>query len=69
MNYKYVPEFIAYFSQTNNYWKKINEGITGSAQGCFNTTKLRSIEISFPKSNKEQQVIVRQLNFLRSETQ
>src|SRR5690554_286121 len=66
---EFIPEFIYYFFQTKTYWDKINAGISGSAQGGFNATKLGELEFHFPKSKTEQQTIVRQLDALRTETQ
>ena len=66
---EFIPEFISYFFQTKTYWDKINAGISGSAQGGFNATKLGELEFHFPKSKTEQQAIVRQLDALRTETQ
>ena len=66
---EFIPEFISYFFQTKTYWDKINAGISGSAQGGFNATKLGELEFHFPKSKTEQQAIVRQLDALRVETQ
>ncbi len=66
---EFIPEFISYFFQTKTYWDKINAGISGSAQGGFNATKLGELEFHFPKSKTEQQTIVRQLDALRAETQ
>jgi len=66
---EFIPEFISYFFQTKTYWDKINAGISGSAQGGFNATKLGELEFHFPKSKEEQQIIVRQLDALRAETQ
>ncbi len=66
---EFIPEYISYFFQTKTYWEKINEGISGSAQGGFNATKLGGLEFHFPKSKEEQHTIVRQLDALRAETQ
>ena len=66
---EFIPEFISYFFQTKTYWDKINAGISGSAQGGFNATKLGELKFYFPKSKEEQQSIVRQLDALRAETQ
>lgn len=66
---EFIPEFISYFFQTKTYWDKINAGISGSAQGGFNATKLGELEFHFPKSKEAQQTIVRHLDALRAETQ
>ena len=54
----FVPEFISYYFQTKAYWDKINAGISGSAQGGFNASKLGELLFSFPKSVTEQKRIV-----------
>ena len=54
----FIPEYIAYFFQTKIYWDEINKGMSGSAQGGFNATKLGEMSLSFPKSIEEQQRIV-----------
>lgn len=66
---EFIPEFISYFFQTRTYWDKINAGISGSAQGGFNATKLGELEFHYPKTKEDQQTIVRQLDALRAETQ
>jgi len=66
---EFIPEFIYYFFQTKTYWDKIQAGISGSAQGGFNATKLGDLPFQFPKSLKEQQAIVKQLDALRAKTQ
>lgn len=66
---EFIPEFISYFFQTKTYWDKINTGISGSAQGGFNATKLGELEFHFPKLKEAQQIIVHQLDALRIETQ
>ena len=54
----FVPEFISYYFQTKAYWDKINAGMSGSAQGGFNASKLGELLFSFPKSVAEQKRIV-----------
>lgn len=64
----FIPEFISYFFQTKIYWDKINAGISGSAQGGFNATKLGELEFHYPKLKQEQQIIVSKLDVLQTET-
>ncbi|AKB31998.1 Type I restriction-modification system, specificity subunit S [Methanosarcina siciliae HI350] len=54
---KLAPEFLFLFFQTKTYWDKIETGLSGSAQGGFNATKLADISIPLP-SLREQQLIV-----------
>ncbi|MBX3475414.1 MAG: restriction endonuclease subunit S [Planctomycetes bacterium] len=63
------PQFLNLFFQTQSYWDEIRAGVSGSAQGGFNATKLGELEIPFPTSPKEQQRVVAQLNAFAAETQ
>src|SRR5260370_10444949 len=42
---KLLPKFLSFFFQTSSYWKSIEAGSTGSAQGGFNATKLGALSI------------------------
>ncbi|MBU1185126.1 MAG: restriction endonuclease subunit S [Proteobacteria bacterium] len=64
-----LPEFVNLFFQTQSYWDSIRSGTSGSAQGGFNATKLGELLIPFPKSPKDQQVIIAKLDTLSGETQ
>jgi type I restriction enzyme, S subunit len=64
-----LPEFVNLFFQTPSYWETIRSGVSGSAQGGFNATKLGELSIPFPKSPEEQQTIVGKLDALVAETQ
>ncbi len=64
-----LPEFVNLFFQTHTYWDNIRSGVSGSAQGGFNATKLGELVIPFPESAKEQQTIVAKLKSLSAETQ
>ena len=66
---KFVPDFLMYFFNSKFYWNKINSGISGSAQGGFNATKLGNMNIIFPKSYATQKQIVAQLDELQANTQ
>lgn len=61
------PEFLFLFFQTKTYWDKIETGLSGSAQGGFNATKLAEISIPLPPL-PEQQRIVAKLDALSTET-
>ena len=61
------PDFLNLNFQTTGYWKQVNEGMSGAAQGGFNATKLGLLEIPVP-SLEEQKRIVAQLDSLRSKT-
>ena len=51
------PEYLFLFFQTKTYWDKINAGISGSAQGGFNATKLSELEIPIPPLPEQQRIV------------
>ncbi len=64
-----LPKFVDLFFQTHSYWDTIRAGVSGSAQGGFNATKLAELLIPFPHSLKEQEAIAEKLSFFAKETQ
>ena len=64
-----LPQFVNLFFQTHSYWDTIRAGVSGSAQGGFNATKLGDLSIPFPKSPKEQKTIAERLDVFAEETQ
>ena len=44
----FTPEFLSLFFQTKKYWDEIAIGISGSAQGGFNASKLAELIIPVP---------------------
>ena len=64
-----LPQFVNLFFQTHSYWDTIRAGVSGSAQGGFNATKLGELVIPFPTSSKEQMLVVAKLDKLTAETQ
>jgi len=68
-NEELLPQFVNLFFQTHSYWDTIRAGVSGSAQGGFNATKLGELVIPFPKSLKEQISVVARLDALSAETQ
>ncbi|BAQ63203.1 type I restriction-modification system (plasmid) [Geminocystis sp. NIES-3708] len=62
-----IPEFLILFFQTNEYWNLINLGISGSAQGGFNASKLKTLNIPIPLKNSIQLNIINKLNKLSAE--
>jgi type I restriction enzyme S subunit len=64
-----LPQFVNLFFQTPSYWDTIRSGVSGSAQGGFNATKLGGLVIPFPRLAKEQQAIVAKLDRVSIETQ
>jgi len=64
-----TPQFVNLFFQTPHYWEIIRSGLSGSAQGGFNASKLGELMIPFPKLLNQQMLIVSKLNELFVETQ
>jgi type I restriction enzyme S subunit len=58
---KLDPDFLYYFFQSAYYWDEIAEGISGSAQGGFNASKLQAMKVSFPTDLKIQGEIVKRI--------
>jgi type I restriction enzyme S subunit len=54
---KLLPEFLSFFFQTSSYWKSIEAGSTGSAQGGFNATKLGALSIPIPPLPEQQRIV------------
>ena len=50
-------EFLNFFFHSKSYWEVINKGISGSAQGGFNATKLSSLEIPLPPLTEQQRIV------------
>ncbi|KKH46617.1 restriction endonuclease subunit S [Methanosarcina sp. 1.H.A.2.2] len=64
---KLAPEFLFLFFQTKTYWDKIETGLSGSAQGGFNATKLAEISIPLPPISKQTSIVAK-LDALSAET-
>lgn len=64
-----LPKFVNLFFQTAIYWDNIRSGVSGSAQGGFNATKLGELVIPYPKTLKEQHSLIAKLDALAAETQ
>ena len=58
---KLDSEFLYYFFQSAYYWDEIADGISGSAQGGFNASKLQAMGVSFPTDLKIQGEIVKRI--------
>jgi len=52
------PRFVNLFFRTRAYWDVIRSGVSGSAQGGFNASKLAEVCISYPQSKQEQERLV-----------
>jgi type I restriction enzyme S subunit len=56
------PEFLYYYFQSSYYWNEIAEGISGSAQGGFNASKLQAMSVRFPTDMKVQEAITKRIH-------
>jgi type I restriction enzyme S subunit len=63
-----LPQFVNRYFQTQLYWDAIRAGVSGSAQGGFNATKLSELLIPFPSSSEKQRSVVANLDKLSAET-
>lgn len=54
---KLLPEYLILFFQTQTYWDNIAIGISGSAQGGFNASKLSELEIPIPPLPEQQRIV------------
>jgi len=52
-----LPEFVYLFFQTQQYWESIKIGVSGSAQGGFNATKLSNLKITFPTILEQNKIV------------
>jgi len=52
-----LPQFVSYFFQTESYWRSIEDGSSGSAQGGFNATKLGALNIPIPPVTEQQRIV------------
>ncbi|MUK64386.1 restriction endonuclease subunit S [Aliivibrio fischeri] len=56
-----LPEFVKFFFQTKEYWDVVNAGMSGSAQGGFNASKLSAMKIKYPQCQDAQNKFIEQL--------
>lgn len=54
---KLTPEYLYLFFQTQAYWDKINAGVSGSAQGGFNATKLADLNVPLPPLPEQKRIV------------
>ncbi len=57
---KLIPRYVLHYFQSASYWKQVEEGISGAAQGGFNASKLSELRIPLV-SKKTQQTLIGQL--------
>ena len=68
LNSSVLPNFVAKYFQSVEYWNTIFSGISGSAQGGFNASKLSELIIPIPPPAKQKQIVA-VLDEVRTETQ
>jgi type I restriction enzyme, S subunit len=52
-----LPKFLSYYFGTKSYWDIVSQGISGSAQGGFNASKLAEIEVPTPPLAIQQRIV------------
>lgn len=51
------PQFISKYFQTSEYWNNISSGISGSAQGGFNASKLSALAVKIPPLPEQKRIV------------
>src|ERR1019366_8440166 len=52
-----LPQFLFYYFTGEEYWRRIREGTSGSAQGGFNATKLGALKIPIPPVAEQKRIV------------
>ncbi|MCC5662508.1 restriction endonuclease subunit S [Nostoc sp. CHAB 5784] len=52
-----LPQFISKYFQTSEYWNNISSGISGSAQGGFNASKLSALFVQIPLLSEQKRIV------------
>ncbi len=58
MDDRILPDFLYLFFQSAAYWDTVNAGISGSAQGGFNASKLAGLVIPLPPIPEQKRIVV-----------
>jgi type I restriction enzyme S subunit len=54
-----LPEFVAYFFQSQTYWNQISENISGSAQPNCNASKLKTLNLPIAPLNEQRRIVAK----------
>jgi type I restriction enzyme S subunit len=52
-----LPKYVSLFFQTKQYWDYISKGVSGSAQGGFNASKLGGLAIQIPPLPEQKRIV------------
>ena len=63
-----IPGFLYLFFQTRSYWDVIRAGVSGSAQGGFNASKLGELTIPYPASLNDQKAVIHSIAEIQADT-
>tara|TARA_X000000950_G_C13901496_1_gene655108 strand:- start:2105 stop:3292 length:1188 start_codon:yes stop_codon:yes gene_type:complete len=63
------PEFLYLFFQSGIYWNQVSSGISGSAQGGFNASKLGKMKIHYPVGKEKQNEFVKSIDIVDNHIQ
>jgi type I restriction enzyme S subunit len=53
-----LPEYLRHLFRSEGYWNTINSGISGTAQGGFNASKLNELSFPLPDLDKQRKIVV-----------
>jgi type I restriction enzyme S subunit len=53
-----LPEYLRHLFRSEGYWNTINSGISGTAQGGFNASKLSELSFPLPDLDKQMKIVV-----------
>lgn len=56
---KILPEYLYLYFQSGRYWLSVKEGMSGTAQGGFNSTKLGNMSVLVPALDEQQRIIAK----------
>jgi len=57
-----LPQFLAFYFQSDEYWDAVRKGTEGAAQGGFNASKLGAMKITVPSLDKQKEAITNMTN-------